>query len=468
MKMKYTKIVATVAGCGCTEELIRDLYERGMNVVRFNTAHMSTDEFEKCVRIVRSVSPYLAIMVDTKGPNTRTCGVERPIEVKKGERILLSGVPAPRAVTVNYATFADEVPVGSRIVCDDGAAAFDVIAKEGTSLVVEARFDSVIRDRKSINVPNVSLKAPTLTDKDRAFIAEAVRLGIDFIAHSFVRNAADVVAVRKELGEKGKDIAIISKIENREGVDNLDEILEASDGIMVARGDLGIEIPLEELPAIQKMMIRKCMEKAKPVITATQMLQSMEASPVPTRAEVSDVANAVYDGTDAVMLSGETAHGRFPREAVEMMSRIVMQAENAENGYRMKLEKVPESRRDTSYIINAAVGSCDYLPIKSIVCATLTGTSARLCSATRKRVPIVASTPNEFVMRQLSLSYGVFPALAEFSDDPIRQASGAISVVRPYLQDDDLVMLLGKHSPVVARNNLCCLTRLADLEDFRR
>jgi len=461
--MKYTKIVATIAGNGCTEELIRDLYDLGMNVVRFNTAHMSAEELEKAVAIVRSVSPNLAIMVDTKGPNIRTCGIEKPIEVKKGEKVRVSGIPGGEGFCVNYEPFAEEVPVGSRIVCDDGAAAFDVIEKAGSGLVLQARFDSVINDRKSINVPNVSLKAPTLTDKDRAFIKEAVRLGIDIIAHSFVRNAADVAAVRAELGEAGREIAIIAKIENREGVDNLDAILEVADGIMVARGDLGIEIPLEEIPGIQKMMIKKCMEQAKPVITATQMLQSMESSPLPTRAEVSDVANAVYDGTDAVMLSGETAHGRFPREAVEVMSRIVTQAENASKQFKTKLDKVVEARRDTAYIINAAVNACDYLPVRAIVCATLSGQSARACSTTRKHVPIVAATPKESTLRQLALSYGVFPFLSAYCDDPFEQAGAAIKVVKHYLTDDDLVMILGKHSQSLSRNNMCCLAHLRDL-----
>jgi len=436
--------------------------------VRFNTAHMSPEELESAVNVVRSVSPHLAVLVDTKGPNIRTCGVKTPLKIKKGETMLLSGVPDKGDVCVNYAPFADEVPVGSRIVCDDGAASFEVIGKKGKCLVLQAQFTSVVMDRKSINVPNVSLKAPALTDKDRVFIKEAVRLGIDFIAHSFVRNAADVTAVRKALGEEGKDVAIIAKIENREGVDNLDEILDVADGIMVARGDLGIEIPLEEIPAIQKMMIRKAMERAKPVITATQMLQSMENSPLPTRAEVSDVANAVYDGTDAVMLSGETAHGKYPREAVAMMNRIVEQAEGAAKNFLMSMDKVPEDHRASAYIIDAAVSSCDYLPVKALVLTTLKGRSARLCSSTRKHMPIVAATPKASTKRQLALSYGVFPFLATYSDDPFKQASDAIEIVRPYLQNSDLVMILGKHGKHIPKNNMCCLARLKDLGDSER
>jgi len=461
--MKFTKIVATVSGSDCTSEFIKDLEARGMNVVRLNTAHMSPAEMENVIGIVRSVSPWLAVMVDTKGPNIRTCGITTPVKVKKGAKVLLSGVPGKGVICVNYAPFASEVPVGSRIVCDDGAAAFDVVDKEGDNLVLRACFDCVVPDRKSINVPNVSIKAPALTAKDKLFLKESVRLGVDLIAHSFVRNAADIAAVRKALGKAGKEIAIIAKIENREGVDNIDEILQAADGIMVARGDLGIEIPLEEVPGIQKMLIHKAMDAAKPVITATQMLQSMENSPAPTRAEVNDVANAVYDGTDAVMLSGETAHGKYPREAVEMMNRIVTQAEKAPSRFFTKLQEVPEKERRTAYIINAAVSACDHLPVKAIACTTLSGVSARVCSATRKRVPIVVSTPNPVVMRQLALSYGVFPVLAEFSEDIVVQAKEALVVLRKHLRRKDLVMVLMKHRPKAKRNNTCCLVPLEEL-----
>jgi len=198
------------------------------------------------------------------------------------------------------------------------------------------------------------------------------------------------------------------------------------------------------------------------VITATQMLQSMENSPLPTRAEVSDVANAVYDGTDAVMLSGETAHGKFPREAVEMMNRIVAQSENASKQFLMKLDKVADSQRKAAYIINAAVNACDYLPVKAIVCATLSGKLARICSTTRKHVPIVAATPNETTLRQLALSYGVFPAVADYREDPFDQARDAVGIVKRHLQDSDLVIVIAKHAPSVPRSDMCCLARLGD------
>ena len=465
-RRKYTKIVATIAANAADRAFIADLRSRGMDVVRLNTAHMAPEELEGIVADVRAVSPQLAVMVDTKGPNIRTCGIEADIALKKGATVRISGRPGPDRIAVNYEPFADEVPVGSRIVCDDGAAAFRVTGREDGCLVAEALFDCVVRNRKSINVPDVSLKAPALTDRDREFLAEAVRLGVDFIAHSFVRSAADIHEVRKALGEGGADIGIIAKIENREGVNNVGEILAAADGVMVARGDLGIEIPLEEVPAIQKQIIHAARMQAKPVITAMQMLQSMEDSPVPTRAEVSDVANAVYDGTDAVMLSGETAHGRFPREAVEMMNRIVLQAEAAPMQFFTRLRDVPEVRKETAYILAAAMRSVDFLPVRAILCSTLSGVSARACSAVRERVPVYALTPRASVMRRLALSYGVFPLLSELDSSREGQLARMTQCLRDECADlggGDLVMMLAKHSDKASRNNLCCLATVDEL-----
>jgi len=465
---KNTKVVATLPSDTLTAELVSDLWKLGMDVVRLNTAHMALEELGKAVAIVRSVSPKLAVLVDTKGPNIRTCGIEQDISLKKGEVIRVSGKPGANRVTVNYDPFAEEVPVGSRLVCDDGAAAFRITGKKAGCLIAEALFDCVLRNKKSINVPDVSLHAPALTDRDREFLAGSVKYGVDFIAHSFVRNASDIKEVRKALGKAGKDIAIIAKIENREGVDNLDEILEVADGIMVARGDLGIEIPLEEVPAIQKMMIDKAMHLAKPVITATQMLQSMENSPAPTRAEVSDVANAVYDGTDAVMLSGETAHGRYPREAVAMMSRIAIEAEKAPMQFFTRTrENVPEPDQ-SAFVIAAAMRSTEFLPVKAIICSTLSSDSARTCSAFRKRIPIIALTPHETTMRKMALNYGVTPVLTYFSEscfDQFDQALHFLKSAESGLKNSDLVAFIAKNSRTVAKNNLLCLATVKELLD---
>ena len=419
------------------------------------------------VRRVRRISPVLAIMLDTKGPNIRTCGMTEEIALKKGDTISIAGEVGAGRVAVNYPPFADEVPVGAKLVCDDGAAAFLVIDKKERALIAEALFDCVMRNRKSINVPDVELHAPALTDKDREFLAAAVDAGVDWIAHSFVRSAADVAEVRAALGEKGRNIGIVAKIENRQGVRNLMEILHAADGVMVARGDLGIEIPLEEVPVIQKEIIHSAMLCAKPVITATQMLQSMENAPVPTRAEVSDVANAVYDGTDAVMLSGETAHGQFPREAVAMMKRIVTEAENAPPQYFTRLHDMPENGSpQTAFILRSAVQAADCLPVKAIICSTLHGISARICAAMRPRVLIYAATPEEHVMRRLQLHYGVVPLLSEYQESASGLHRHTLQVVaksQHFLQDDDLVVMLDKHSNAVSRNDLCCIATWGEL-----
>ncbi len=468
-RSKLTKIVATVSGSSCTEELLRELFLRGMDVVRMNSAHMTLEEMENLIAMVRRVSPHLAVMLDTKGPNIRTCSLpESGLPFKKGDRVRFSGLPGrDDRIQVNYEPFADEVPTGSRIVCDDGAASFLVTGKSGDYLEAEVNFDCTVMNRKSVNVPNVSLNAPALSGKDREFLAAAVRLHCDLVAHSFVRSAADIEEVRAALGPEGKDIGIIAKIENREGVRNIGGILTASDGIMVARGDLGIEIPLEEVPGIQKNLIHEARKFAKPVITATQMLQSMEHSPAPTRAEVSDVANAVYDGTDAVMLSGETAHGDFPREAVSMMAKIVTEAERAPRQFFPVLQETPENRKDSAYILSAAVRAADSLSVKAIACCTINGQSAQVCSAMRPQIPVYALTPVEVVMRKLNLCFGVFASLAEYDAEPVHQAYQIIS--RLSRQDaglcgSDLVMVLGKNSPKVSRNNMLCLATLDELK----
>ncbi len=468
IRFKRTKIVATIAGKACTSDFIRDLWQRGMDVVRLNTAHITVEELSVAVAAVRSVSPAIAILVDTKGPNIRTSGIPAEgISLKKGELVSISGKEGAASICVNYPSFVREVPIGSRIICDDGAAGFKVVQKEEENLILETAFDCVVYNRKSINVPNVHLNAPALTEKDKLFLSAAIECDIDFIAHSFVRGAEDIAAVREYLGERGKNIRIIAKIENREGVDNLEEILDAADGIMVARGDLGIEIPLEEVPAIQKRLIHAAMEHAKPVITATQMLQSMENALSPTRAEVSDVANAVYDGTDAVMLSGETAHGKHPCEAVETMARIVLQAENDSPQFITSLKRIPESSLSTAYILDAAVNATKKLPVKAIVCGTSSGRSALVCSAVRPSVPLLATTPDAKVARQLSLSYGVFPARTEFTANPEEQAMQTLEILRSLaldFMDTDMIVIISKNDAEIARNNLICLISVGELK----
>ena len=329
--MKQTKIVASISDRRCDTEFIRALFNAGMNVVRMNTAHATEEGIRKIVNNVREVSHHIGILIDTKGPEVRTTACAEPIQYKTGDVVKIFGRPEMETthdmINVTYSDFAADVHEGCHILFDDGALDLLVIGINGPQIVAQVQNDGVLGSRKSVNVPGVHIDLPTLTEKDRKNIMLAIDLDIEFIAHSFVRSAADVRAVQAILDAYNSDIKIISKIENQEGVDNIDEIIEASYGIMIARGDLGIEVPIERIPGIQRQIIRKCVRAKKPVIVATQMLHSMIQNPRPTRAEVTDIANAIYYRTDALMLSGETATGKYPVEAVQTMAQIAEQAE---------------------------------------------------------------------------------------------------------------------------------------------
>lgn len=463
--MKRTKIIATVSTLNCTEDFIRSLFENGVNVIRLNSAHMEVEEMAEIVKTIRSVSDTIGILIDTKGPNIRTCGLEEPYAVRKGEAIRISGDPAADAIHVSYRHFADDVQVGQHVLFDDGEVDLVIREKSGTVLVCEACRDGVIRNKKSVNVPNATMKMPALTEKDRKFIWEAIRLDLDFIAHSFVRNRDDVMAVRSILDTADSPIRIIAKIENREGVDHADSILEVADGIMVARGDLGIEIPPEEVPSIQKDLIYKSMLRCKVVITATQMLQSMEENILPTRAEVSDVANAVFDGTDAVMLSGETAKGKYPVEAVAMMRRIIESSEERSEKHFTRLSDIDSMADPGAYVIRAAVKATGAFPVKAVICNTGSGASARRGAAYRPRIPVFAFSPDAAVVRQLSLVYGVTAEHSAYIENPMEQSQVAAQTLleKGLLQPDDLVVLLSKNRQEIRRNNLCCIATIREL-----
>ena len=329
--MKQTKIVCSISDRRCDVEFLRKLFFAGMNVVRMNTAHATPDGIRTIVRNVRTVSPHIGLLIDTKGPEVRTTDVESPINYKTGDVVKIFGRPGMVTthdiINVSYSDITNDVKVGDEMLFDDGILSVKIIENTGPMLVGVVQNDGVLGAHKSVNVPGVHIDLPAVTEKDKANILLAVGEDIEFRAHSFVRNAADVKAVQDILDSKGSDIKIISKIENQEGVDNIDEIIDASYGIMIARGDLGIEVPIERIPGIQRLIIRKCIQKHKPVIVATQMLHTMINNPRPTRAEVTDIANAIYYRTDALMLSGETATGKYPVEAVRTMSAIAEQAE---------------------------------------------------------------------------------------------------------------------------------------------
>ena len=411
--IKHTKIVATISDKHCEPEFLQELYSAGMNVVRINTAHQTPETAIKIVNNVRTVCDCIAILVDTKGPEIRTKNISAPIIVKTGDYLLVKGGnddSTEKLLIVDYDDFADHVPVGSSMLIDDGELELKITAKVGDALEVLVCNDGEIKNKKSINVPGVSISLPPITEKDKMFIEWAADNNIDFVAHSFVRNKEDVLAVQKILDAKKSLIKIISKIENTDGVNNIDEILDHSYGIMVARGDLGIEIPAEKIPSIQRSLIRKCIKRKKPVIIATQMLHSMINSPRPTRAEVSDVANAIFDRTDAIMLSGETAYGQYPVEAVSLMTRVAIEIETSKD----RRNDVPVPRLDnevSAFLAEAAVLAANEIKVAAIVTDTLTGKIARYISAFRSPRPVYAKCHNGRVMRELALSYGVHASL---------------------------------------------------------
>lgn len=409
--MKQTKIVCSISDRRCSQDFIRKLFFAGMNVVRMNTAHATTEGIKEIIRNTRAVSPHIGILIDTKGPEVRTTGVSEPINYKTGDVVKIFGRPemdtSHDIINVTFTDFANDVKVGDDLLFDDGAIDMKVQAINGPMVVAQVQNDGVLGAHKSVNVPGEHIDLPALTEKDKRNILLAIDEDIDFIAHSFVRSADDVKAVQKILDEHHSDIKIISKIENQEGVNNIDEIIDASYGIMVARGDLGIEVPIEKIPGIQRMIIRKCIAKKKPVIVATQMLHTMIENPRPTRAEVTDIANAIYSRTDALMLSGETASGKYPLEAVETMARVAEQAEKdvqKQDPVDLPLTNNGDQRE---FLAKMAIESTEYVGVKGIITDSETGKTARALAAFRGPNPVLAICYNEKLQRWLNLSYGI-------------------------------------------------------------
>jgi len=408
--MKKTKIIATISNHMCDIPLLEQLFAAGMNVVRMNTAHQTLEEALEVIQNVRAVSERIALMVDTKGPEIRITEMQEEIPVKCGDIISVRGnkneSSSDECLFVNYDDFVEDMSSGDRILIDDGDIELCVVDKSDDSLTCEVKNDGSIKSRKGINLPSVKIKSlPSLSEKDKAFIAFAAEQNIDFIAHSFVRRKEDIIAIQKILDEKKSPVKIIAKIENQEGVDNIDEILDHCFGVMVARGDLAIEIPAERIPIIQKELVRKCIHRRKPVIIATQMLQSMVDSPRPTRAEVSDVANACLDHTDAIMLSGETANGKYPVEAVKMMTKIAVEVESSLSTF---IDTSYESDNDvTGYLSKAAVKAALRLNTEALIADSISGKTILSLAAYRGENMIYAFCYSKRVMRELALSFGV-------------------------------------------------------------
>lgn len=448
--MKKTKIVCSISDRRCEVDFLRKLFFAGMNVVRMNTAHATPDGIRTIIRNTREVSPHLALLIDTKGPEVRTTNVEQPITYKKGDVVKIFGRPEMDTthdiVNVSYTDFTKCVGKGAHILFDDGLLDMLVMEQVGPMLVAQVQNDGVLGAHKSVNVPGVHIDLPALTEKDKKNINLAIDEDIDFIAHSFVRSADDVMAVQKMLDERGSDIKIISKIENQEGVDNIDEIIDASYGIMIARGDLGIEVPLEQIPGIQRTIMHKCEQKKKPVIVATQMLHTMIDNPRPTRAEVTDIANAIYSRTDALMLSGETASGKYPLEAVQTMAAIAEQAEldrmNSDD-FDIPLSSTCSQRE---FLAHTAIESTRKLGVAGIIAASESGQTARDIAAFRGPTPVLAICyNNEKTMRWLNLSYGVIPIYQKKHLSSLFLFVAALRMLlqKGYIKKDDKIAYLG-------------------------
>ncbi len=451
--MRKTKIVCTIGPASESVENLTKLVNAGMNVMRLNFSHGDFEEHGGRIKNIREVTKNtgknVAILLDTKGPEIRTGKLKvEPIELVQDETIILTTeeiLGDKDRISITYDNLPNDVSVGSTILIDDGLIGLTVTDIKGTEIHCHIVNGGTIKSKRGVNVPGVKITLPGITEKDANDIVFGIEQGVDFIAASFVRKASDVLEIR-ELLEKhnASHIQIISKIENQEGVDNLDEILEVSDGLMVARGDLGVEIPAEEVPLVQKAMIKKCNRVGKPVITATQMLDSMQRNPRPTRAEASDVANAIFDGTDAIMLSGESAAGKYPEESVKTMARIAERAESALE-YREIFLKQSQAQQTsvTEAISQAVANSALDLDAKAIVTATESGYTARMVSKYRPKAPIIAVTTNPQVIRRLMLIWGVIPVLgkeAANTDEMIEQAIDS-SVNAGLVNVGDLVVI---------------------------
>ncbi len=452
MNSKKTKIVATISDKNCGKDFIKQLFDAGMNVIRINSAHLDTAGALRIIKNTREVSDKIGILVDTKGPEIRTTICDTPIPLRKGSMISIIGDPAgkssPDAIYVTYTSFSSDIPLGSLILIDDGELELRVLRKRGDSLECNIENDGILGSRKSVNIPGVKITLPSLTEKDKLFLEMAVKNDVDFIAHSFVRSRQDVLDVKEVLKSFDGDIKIIAKIENQEGVENLDDILEEVYGIMVARGDLGIEIPYERIPGIQKMIINKCIITRKPVIVATQMLHSMITNPRPTRAEVSDIASAIYSQTDAIMLSGETANGKYPVESVKTMTKVALEVEKNKEKF-LDIPYLNATGEISSYLAKVAVKTAFRIGARGIIADTLGGRTISDMASYRGNNLILAQCYSLRTMRELALSYGVYPSYQErrkSMDEFIHIALKNLSKVHNLEGDDIVVVLAGNFS----------------------
>ena len=458
--MKATKIVCTLGPASSDLQILQEMLQAGMNVARLNCSHGSHEEHlariemfrEACVKV--GLPP--AVLLDTKGPEIRLgTFAEGKVELVRGQQFILRGsdeIPgSTEGVGISYKGLADQVSPGTRILIDDGKIQMEVESVKDGDIICRVKDSGPVSTKKGVNVPDIHLDMEFLSERDKSDLLFGIEHEVDFIAASFVRTVDDVNDLRTFLRENGgEQIRIISKIENPEGIHNFDAILEASDGIMIARGDMGVEVDYATLPGIQKAFIEKCNQKGKPVITATQMLESMISEPTPTRAEITDVANAVFDGTSAVMLSGESAAGQYPVQSVEAMSRIVKQAEedlmglsNRPQGTAAYRDFAPGEADISTAIGHAACKAADDIGAKALIAVTCSGYTALMMARFHPSQPIIAATPEPRVARQLTIVRGVLPVLTKPEDDiqPLIEAALEGARAQAFLKEGDRVVI---------------------------
>ena len=453
--MRKTKIICTIGPASENPEILSQIIEAGMNVSRHNFSHGDHEEHAARINLVKELAKKynkeIAVMLDTKGPEIRTGKFEpKKVELQAGAKFTVHAggdvVGNTEECSVTYAGLANDVKPGDTILIDDGLVGLTVESIEGNKIHCTVQNTGFVATHKGVNVPGVSIKLPALTEKDIADLKFGCEIGVNAVAASFIRKASDVETIRQILNENGGEhIQIISKIENQEGVDNIDSILAVSDGLMVARGDLGVEIPFEKLPAVQKMMIEKCNAAGKPVVTATQMLDSMMRNPRPTRAEVSDVANAILDGTDAIMLSGETAKGKYPVEAVKMMNQIAISTEvhlsTKIKDYRSKYI----NRGISAAVAYSAVQTAHNVNAKCILASSMSGFTTRIVSKFKPDAQIIGLSPDDAIVRQMQIYWGVRPFKshkAETTKDLLDEATDIV-LDAGLAEKDDILVLTG-------------------------
>jgi pyruvate kinase len=472
--MQKTKMIFTIGPASDNEKMLRKFINIGMSAARLNFSHGTHETHKEKIDLIKKIREELdsptALILDIKGPKIRTHNfVNDGVELVKGQEFsFICGeeiLGDNTKCSISYDILYKDVEAGGSILVDDGLLKFEILQVNGKEIKCKVKVGGMIKNHKGVNVPNVKIKLPSITEKDIEDIAFGCETGVDYIAASFIRKASDIVEVKRVLKKYGGEhIQVIAKIENQEGVDNIDSIIDVTDCVMVARGDMGVEIPIERVPIIQKMIIKKCKKAGKTVITATQMLDSMIRNSLPTRAEASDICNAIFDGTDAIMLSGESASGSFPKEAAETMARIAQEAE-ANLDYEHIYKHLAESSL-TEYADAISYSTCrtaSALNAKAIVAATKSGSTARLLSKYRPKCPIIAITPYEEVRRALALTFGVFPTRCSMfnnTDDILVEAKKTVYDLNVARKGDDIIVAAGMPTTHTGGTNMMKIEKL--------